>query len=245
MTRTTASSKLLPQWQSLYISFCRCLCCSLLIIIQNSLLLVPTHLWPSARRAAPPRWEYRSPARSCSPCRCAAPPSAPANKYLLKENIFTKTKYFCWPSAWSRWARGCRPCWWGPRRVCPPCPGPRRWWCWARPRWPIRGEYCEPSANHSSPAVLAVEVVLPLLVGVRQHGVRGAQLLELLSCLLVTRVLKKYLVFNLNKYLINLKRKCIIYVRKFVPSVAKSCLNCGKTCALPTLSGWYFMASFL
>ena len=48
----------------------------------------------------------------------------------------------------------------------------------------------ELSANHSSPAVLAVEVVLPLLVGVRQHGVRGAQLLELLSCLLITRVLE-------------------------------------------------------
>ena len=53
---------------------------------------------------------------------------------------------------------------------------------------------CELSANHSSPAVLAVEVVLPLLVGVRQHGVRGAQLLELLSCLLITRVLEK--IFN-------------------------------------------------
>ena len=203
-------SKIIVAVTTLYISLCRYVWASHHYSHCTVLLVVPPHLWPSARRAAPPRWEYRSPARSCSPCRCAAPPSAPATKYFLKKNIFTKTKYFCVPSAWSPWARGCRPCWWGPRRVCPRCPGPRRWWCSARPRWPIRGEYCEPSANHSSPAVLAVEVVLPLLVGVRQHGVRGAQLLELLSCLLITRVLEK--IFGQ-------------FVRKFilrVPSVAKS-----------------------
>ena len=38
-------------------------------------------------------------------------------------------------------------------------------------------------------ALLAVEVVLPLLVGVRQHRVGRAELLELLGSLLVTRVL--------------------------------------------------------
>ena len=44
-------------------------------------------------------------------------------------------------------------------------------------------------AQLSHAALLAVQVVLPLLVGIRQHRVGRAELLELLGSLLVTRVL--------------------------------------------------------
>ena len=45
------------------------------------------------------------------------------------------------------------------------------------------------AAQLSHAALLAVQVVLPLLVGIRQHRVGRAQLLELLRGLLVARVL--------------------------------------------------------
>ena len=49
------------------------------------------------------------------------------------------------------------------------------------------------AAQLSHAALLAVQVVLPLLVGIRQHRVGRAQLLELLGGLLVTGVLtRKY-----------------------------------------------------
>ena len=51
-------------------------------------------------------------------------------------------------------------------------------------------------AQLSHAALLAVKVVLPLLVGIGQHRVGRAQLLELLGSLLVTRVLTTKYILN-------------------------------------------------